>query len=29
MVDRPGIEPGFPACEAGVLPLNYQPVEVR
>lgn len=25
MVDRPGFEPRFPACEAGVLPLNYQP----
>ena len=23
----PGIEPGFPACRAGVFPLDYEPVQ--
>ena len=28
-VDRPGIEPGSPACRAGVVPLDHQPVFVQ
>ena len=26
LVDPPGIEPGFPACRAGVVPLDHEPV---
>lgn len=26
MVDKPGLEPGFPTCEAGALPLSYKPI---
>jgi hypothetical protein len=26
-VDPPGIEPGFPACRAGVVPLDHEPVQ--
>ena len=28
-MDPPGIEPGFPACRAGVVPLDHQPVFVQ
>ena len=26
-VDPPGIEPGFPACRAGVVPLDHEPID--
>src|SRR6185295_6799371 len=26
-VDPPGIEPGFPACRAGVVPLDHEPMQ--
>ena len=25
-VDPPGIEPGFPVCRTGVVPLDHEPV---
>src|SRR5688500_13313978 len=28
-VDRRGIEPRFPACKAGVVPLDQQPVSFK
>ena len=27
-VDPPGIEPGLPQCECGVLPLDYGPTRL-
>ena len=29
LVDRPGLEPGYPACETGVFPLDDQPEHPR
>ena len=29
MVERGGIEPPFPACKAGVIPLYYRPINHR
>ena len=28
-VDQPGVEPGLPACRAGVVPLDHKPISSR